>query len=174
MRYTYSFKEQMIVGTHFDLSGGVHYDATCIVRNNEGIGRNSRPIGDPKQVVYAMDGDRYNRRAYMPQRFPRGIWEIGQPYPIAENDPEYSYKGPWIIPTNAFRMVQVWDIDEISGGYLSPTDEWVKDWGYAIHYSESRTTLGCLAMIHEPELMEMKTRVEEEKLLGQKIFLEVI
>ncbi len=173
MKFLYNKKNELITCSNFDLSGGVHFDVTCIVRNNKGTGRNHRALGDPGQVIYAMDGDRYHRRPYMPQTFPLGSWHIKAPYPVSPDDPEYKYKGAWIIPTDAFLMVQVWELDE-AGGYLRPTDEWVKDWGYALHFSNSRTTLGCGKIVREPDLMRMKIMVENTIQRNEAILLEVI
>ena len=172
MIFVYEFAKDKIRQCNFDLSVNFEIPATCVVRNDKGKGRNNRALMDPTQVVYAMDGDRYNRHAYMPQQFPRGTWTIKEPYPVDEADPEYKYKGPWMIPTDAFQMVQVWHLHTETGGYLKPTSEWVKDWGYAIHSSESRTTLGCI-INSEPDLMSMKRRVDDCFYRKEPVYLEV-
>jgi hypothetical protein len=173
MRYTFSKKEELIKSINFDLSGEQQFNATCIVRNDKGAGRNERPLGDPSQVVYAMTGDRYNPKPYMPQPFPVGAWNIKMPYAVDPNDKEYGYKGPWMIPTDAWQMVQVWSLDA-AGGYYKPTDEWVKDWGYALHFSLSRTTLGCIRIVNEGDMMHMKIMVENCILRNEPVILEVV
>lgn len=173
MKFTYSERDESITALNFDLSGEVRFDATCVVRNDKGEGRNERRLGDPREVVYAMDGDRYNRRPYMPQKFPRGVWHIKQPYAVKPTDPEHEYKGDWIIPTNAWQMVQVWELDS-GGGYYRPTDEWVKDWGYALHFSLSRTTLGCIKIVKQPGLMQMKIMVENALMHSEAVLIEIV
>ena len=172
MKFTYHKKDELLIHHNFDLSGEFVAGATCVVRNDKGTGRNARAVGDPGQVVYAMDGDRYNPKPYMPQPFPDGVWHIKSPYPVDPNDAEYMYKGPWMIPTDAYQLVQVWDLDS-AGGYFRPTDTWVKDWGYAIHFSHSRTTLGCIAMEHEEDILRMKVMVENAIMVGEEVILEV-
>lgn len=101
---------------------------SCEVRNE----LNGRRGG--QDVTHTMPGG----QPYMPRVFPKGIWTLGKP--VAKTAP---YTAPWFIPTNAWQMVEVWSVDR-DGFYEKGTNRFVKDEGYGLHCSTSRTTLGCL------------------------------
>ena len=173
MKFIYRIKHELSTMKYFDLSGEMNVEASCVVRTDKGQGRDHRALADPDEVVYAMDGDRYNPKPYMPRQFPRGVWNVKRPYEVDREDPEYKYKGPWFIPTDASVMVQVWDVDE-DGGYKAPTGTWVRDWGYGLHFSESRTTLGCINILRLQQLMQMKVLIDNAIDRNEGVLLEVV
>lgn len=112
------------------------YVATSTVRN-ELNGR--RRLHDPKEVVRAVVNGQYGP-AYMPRPFPTGIWHITGIEIIHDESSEY---WPLKIKTDAQQEVETWALDD-AGGYAHPTGETVTDGGYWLHWTPSKTTLGCL------------------------------
>ena len=104
-----------------------------------------------------------SKHPYMPRVFPQGVWKLGKP--VAKADP---YTAPWFIPTTAWQMVDVWSVDE-HGFYGKPTGEKVKDEGYGLHNSTSRTTLGCLKIEKKTDLAWLV-----EVLAKEEVTLEVL
>ena len=129
--------------------------ADCNVRNEL---TDSRALGDPRQVVYAMTGNRYDRFAYMPRRFPEGTFKV---LSITEKDPADTYTWPYFIHTDACQAVTVWDLDR-EGGYLRPTSRRVMDYGYGLHHSSSRTTLGCIRIVYEEDVRAFAHLLQKE------------
>ena len=117
--------------------------ADSIVRNEQN-GR--RHLHDPSQVVYAMTNDPYHKYPVMPRTFPAGSWRAYKPR--ARSNP---YLAPFYIPTDAEQYLPIWVLDE-AGGYDHATSEHVLDLGYGIHFSTSRTTVGCIRIYEEHEL----------------------
>ena len=122
--------------------------ASCHIRNLE---NKQRSRDDPDDVVSAMTGNRYDRVPYSPQQFPVGIWQVFEPQSRSSK-----YLAPYFIPTNAKQLVKQWAIDD-DGSYREPMDFEVVDHGYGLHYSTSRTTLGCIK-IHD--IMDLYSLVE--------------
>jgi len=108
-------------------------EASCHVRNLE---NKQRRKGDPAEVVYAMTGNRYSKVPYSPQQFPHGVWRVFEPQARSNK-----YLAPYFIPTNAKQAVKVW---ALNNGYNHETEAEVMDHGYGLHFSSSRTTLGCI------------------------------
>lgn len=129
---------------------------SCDVRNEVDGRRHA------DQVVYSMP----ENKPYQPRQFPKGVWNVGRP--VARNDP---YKRPWFIPTDAFRVVNVWELKD--GKYAHITDEVTTDVGYGLHYSESGNTLGCLKITNESDLLWLVDQICKSLDKGEKITLEV-
>ena len=128
--------------------------ASSIVRNE--LNRR-RSLTNPKDVVYAITNDHYNKHPYMPRSFPWGQWEV---YPPVKG---HGWTAPWFIPTNATRKVTVWTVQR-DGTYGYETPDTVIDTGYGIHYSESITTLGCIRIhtLNDIEWLAKAIRAEAE------------
>lgn len=141
--------------------------ADCVVRN-ELNGWRPNPKKDPaREVVYAMTQDPYNKYPVMPRTFPKGRWRIGQPR--KRTDP---YLAPFYIPTDAEQWLTVWELDK-HGGYYRPTDEKVLDLAYGIHFSSSNTTVGCIKIYREEDLLWLKNVVTEQLEQGRAVWIEV-
>lgn len=126
---------------------------SCIVRNELNGERGGQ------DVTHSMpDG-----KPYMPRRFPKGVWTLGRP--VKKTDP---YTAPWFIPTDAWQNLPVWSIDE-HGFYGKPTGEMIKDVGYGLHCSTSRTTLGCIKLLDLKDLLWLVDQLNK----GTVITLEV-
>lgn len=135
---------------------GGYLDCSCDVRNLEN-GRREK-----NEIVRTIP----DSVPYSPQQFPVGVWEIGE---IEEKtDP---YLAPFFINTDAWQWVLEWEIKD--GLYIKRTDKWVKDTEYGIHYSTSPTTLGCLKIIKEADLIWLVEKIRESKDNGETVYIAV-
>jgi hypothetical protein len=110
---------------------------------------------------------------YMPARFPAGIWNITGVEWQAEKKFDYRTYGPVKIRTDACQYVKIWYLDE-DGDYLYETGQNTKDFGYLLHYSESRTTLGCIRIGTTEEAVTLGGLLETALKNKEAITLEVI
>ena len=137
--------------------------ADCVVRN-ELNGR--RPLHDPTQIIYAITHDPKHKYPVMPRTFPRGTWGVFKPLPR----PDDEYLSPFFIPTEAEQYLNVWELDE-EGGYDHVTDERVLDLGYGVHFSTSRTTVGCIRIYSEEDLLWLVSAYYRETQSGHVVQL---
>ena len=126
--------------------------ADSIVRNEL---NGKRHLHDPSQVVHAMTADPYKKYPVMPRSFPIGSWNVYRPR--ARED---RYLAPYFIPTDAEQYLPVWELDE-NGGYDHATAEHVLDLGYGVHFSISRTTVGCIRIHREDELFWLVAKINK-------------
>ncbi len=138
--------------------------ADCVVRN-ELNGR--RHLHDPKQVIYAMTEDPYHKYPVMPRSFPAGAWHVYRPRMRQDK-----YLAPYFIPTEAEQYLPVWALDE-NGGYDHATSEHVLDLGYGVHFSISRTTIGCIRIHSESDLLWLVHQINERLLTEHEVTLNV-
>ena len=82
---------------------------------------------------------------YDPKPFPRGLWRVTDVewQNVRGFDPR-TY-GPAKIRTDAWQWVNEWLLD-MEGDYLQETDRIVRDTCYWLHWSASKTTLGCIRL----------------------------
>ena len=139
-------------------------EASCHVRNEI---NGERKLSEPHDVVYAITGNRYESVPYMPRKFPTGIWQVFMP-----QERQSKYLAPYFIPTNAKQLVRVWELDG-RGGYDEATDERVMDHGYGLHYSTSRTTLGCIRIHTKDDLVTLVGLIRATILQNQVVTIEV-
>ncbi|MCL2480812.1 MAG: hypothetical protein FWF38_03770 [Spirochaetaceae bacterium] len=119
------------------------------------------------QVIYSIP----DHLPYDPQPFPKGTWNI---YAVEwQKDKNFDYKeyGPVKIRTDAHCMVNVWELDE-DGDYLRETDKQVRDQGYLLHWSSFQTTLGCIKIENNAEILGEIIQGALDK--GEKVQIEVI
>ena len=127
------------------IDGDKKIECWCEVRNElNGKRKNA-------QVVYSMP----DKKPYMPRVFPVGKWQIQ--WPIPKTDP---YMAPYFLPTNAYQYCDVW-ITDARGYYVKPSGEQVKDIGYGLHFSTSTTTLGCIRIAKQDDLLYLVDKVNE-------------
>jgi hypothetical protein len=82
---------------------------------------------------------------YDPRPFPKGLWRVtGLDWQNEKGFDRRTY-GPVKIRTDAWQEVNVWDLDA-DGDYLRERMAMVRDTCYWLHYSESKTTLGCIRL----------------------------
>lgn len=136
---------------------------SCVVRNelNGWRPREDKPPQD--EVVHTIP----TKKPYMPREFPEGKWEVGRPKPRT-----HPYKAPFYIPTTAYRTVKEWDLDD-DGGYESETDRLVRDEDYGLHCSTSGTTLGCVKIHRERDLLRMAQEINRLMDHGEEVYFEV-
>lgn len=161
MTIIFTWKELIV---RHGLKDIVRFPASCNVRH-ELNGR--RLLHNTADVVMTFPkvGE---RRPYMPRQFPSGIFEITKVE--WTSDPVYE---PVKIRTTATRRVFLWDLD-YSGGYDRPTDETQIDSQYHIHYTDSRTTLGCIKCNSRDDMISLAKIVEPVLIAGEPVFLEVL
>lgn len=119
-------------------------EVSCMVRNETNNRRKdevvkSIPTGLPIQ----------------PRKFPVGTWNVHRPLPRTSD-----YLKPYFIPTDAYQMLPVWELDS-KGNYKAPTDVCVRDEGYGLHYSTSRTTQGCIRISKQEDLLFLVKKINE-------------
>ena len=152
--------------TGIAICGDKQFTITSDVRN-ELNGR--RSLGNPKEVVRAIVKGQWGP-PYMPRPFPLGKWRVTG---IEKTDvPEFA---PIKIKTDAWQMAQVWELDK-DGGYSHSTDEYVRDEGYYLHWSQgSKTTLGCgrVGLDTDKEVRALALLIQSELEAGCEVFLEV-
>jgi len=140
--------------------------ADCDVRNELNV---RRALHSKKQVIYAMTEDPHNNdgKGYpvMPRTFPTGRWNVTKPR--ARTDP---YRAPFYIPTDAEQYLDVWELDE-NGGYDHVTCKSVLDIGYGMHFSSSKTTVGCIRIHDESDLMWLVHAINERLLAGHSVHI---
>ena len=115
---------------------GTVYQCTCKVRNLEnGLRRRD-------EVVRTVP----ERKPYSPQPFPQGCWTITGIEYRADRGFDWGVYGDVKIRTNAWQMVDVWNVD-FDGDYAGKTEKQTRDGGYLLHESpKSKTTLGCIRL----------------------------
>lgn len=138
--------------------------ADCVVRNEL---NGKRHLHDPSQIVRAMVQDPYSKPPVMPRIFPEGTWNVYKPR--MRTNP---YLAPYFIPTDAEQYLPVWELDE-NGGYDHVTDKHVLDIGYGMHFSTGRTTVGCIRVMDERDLLWLVRKVSDEILEGHPVMLAV-
>jgi hypothetical protein len=110
---------------------------------------------------------------YMPARFPTGSWKItGVEWQAKEKFDSGTY-GPVKIRTDACQYVKIWELDK-DGDYLRETGNKTKDFGYLLHYSESKTTLGCIRISAAEDAVALGMLAETALSKKEPVTLEVI
>jgi hypothetical protein len=96
----------------------------------------------PDRVIRAITPHRTYGEPVSPAPFPTGEWEI-----IGPEHWEGAYSrqhfGNIKLLTNAWQHLEVWELDE-RGAYQRPAGRRTVDTGYCLHFSDFKTSLGCL------------------------------
>ena len=132
-----------------------YIDISCNVRNELNGLRNKSAV-----VLSIPD-----KKPVMPRQFPIGVWEIYKPVKR-----DSAYLAPYFIPTNAFQMLPIWELDN-NGLYKRKTTNLTRDIGYGLHYSTSSTTLGCIKIQQKNDLLWIIEYIGE--CFNKDIFLEI-
>jgi hypothetical protein len=136
------------------------------------ISNRVRSLRDGSRKSYEVARTVPDGLPYDPQPFPKGVWRITALDWQKEKGFDPRTYGPVKIRTNAWQMVNVWQLDA-DGDYLRETDMSVKDICYWLHYSVSRTTLGCIRLA-SPEDAAVIARVIARSLEREEVLLEAI
>jgi hypothetical protein len=142
-------------------------DAVFHISNNIRTVRNS--TRGSSEVVHTIPGS----FPYDPQHFPKGLWSVtGVDWrkDVKFDVPTY---GPVKIKTDAWQMVNVWELDE-EGDYLRCTDVKVRDTCYWLHYSTFSTTLGCIRLASPGDAIVIASRIVLVLGRGEEVSLEVV
>jgi len=140
------------------------FPASCNVRNEMNGNRKLHKKSDVVKT-FPLSG---SQLPYMPRQFPSGIHEI---LSVEWTDnPEYA---PVKIKTDATRKVFNWEIDN-EGGYDYPLDKIQDDTCYWLHYTNSRTTLGCIRIDNRNDAIIFGKMIEVLLLENKKIYLDVL
>jgi hypothetical protein len=110
---------------------------------------------------------------YDPHPFPRGEWRVTGV--IWQRDKKFDPNtyGPVKIMTDAWQMVEAWDLDE-EGDYLRGTGRLVRDTCYWLHASVFKTTLGCIRLDSASDAVEVADCIAGALGQGEAVFLEVV
>jgi hypothetical protein len=109
---------------------------------------------------------------YDPQPFPKGTWRIAGLDWQKERGFDPRTYGPVKIRTDAWRWVNVWQLD-CDGDYHRETDRKVKDICYWLHYSVFTTTLGCIRLASPKDATAIANTIAHA-LDKEEVFLEVV
>lgn len=145
-------------GVMFITAYGKQILCMCQVRNE----LNGRRKAD--EIIYTM-GD--VRVPYMPRTFPIGNWRLYHPLPK-----EDQYMAPYFIPTDAWQNVEEWKVE--NGKYVGPTGRIVKDAGYGLHFSTSKTTFGCIRIMTRSDLIWLAKNIADDLNAGCNPMIEIL
>ena len=109
---------------------------------------------------------------YDPQPFPTGLWNVTGVEWQKEKRFDLDTYGPVKIRTDAWRLVNVWELDK-DGDYLKETVRQVRDEAYLLHYSDSSTTLGCIRLASPADAEALAMLVQRLLGSGEAVQLEV-
>jgi hypothetical protein len=130
-----------------------------------------RTVRDGTRPAYDVVRTIPDNLPYDPQPFPKGLWKITGIEWQKERGFNPNTYGPVKIQTDAWQMVNVWDLDA-EGDYKRETGQRVRDACYWLHYSASRTTLGCIRLGSEADAVDIAKIIG--RALGQEeVLLEV-
>jgi hypothetical protein len=143
------------------LVNGREYLADCTVRNEL---NGYRAVNEVVKTM-PLSGQ---PEPYYPRQFPTGVWPVFQPE--YTDDPEFA---PVKIPTGAKQRVFTWKTGK-DGKYSTPTGEAQEDYFYHIHYSQYKTTLGCIRLNSGTDAVNIAMVITEAFSRGEKVWLEVL
>jgi hypothetical protein len=110
---------------------------------------------------------------YDPQNFPKGLWSVTGVSWQRDKHFDINTYGPVKIMTDAWQMVEVWELDE-EGDYLRGTSRMVRDTCYWLHASDSLSTLGCIRISDPLDAVKIARMVVEVLGQGGVVSLEVV
>ena len=117
------------------------------------------------EVVYSepLDGRPF---PFDPKLFPLGTWEVYQP--VSRTD---KYLAPFFIPTSARQNVTTYSLQD---GIYYKENGIQLDGGYGIHFSTSSTTLGCIRVAEEKDLLALADWISEQIKRGESVKITVM
>lgn len=104
---------------------------------------------------------------YYPREFPNGTWKVFKP--VQKRAP---YLAPYFIPTDAWQMVDLWDVAD--GKYVRKSGKQYRDEGYGLHFSTSSTTLGCIRIGAQADLLWLVDSIIAALAKNEPVTLEVV
>jgi hypothetical protein len=147
-------------GSGYLMANGRSIRASCEIRNELN--------GQRKVHEVVKTFSKPERVPYYPRPFPIGTWKFTQ-IRDKRGNPETA---PWFFATDAGQYVEEWELDD-KGNYLKPTGKMVWDGEYGLHMSTYRTTLGCIKIMKESDILWMydtiKKNLDEKRPLWLKV-----
>ena len=169
MRLKYNLKEELL--TVHQYGHLTEIEATCDARNEL---NGDRPLHDPDdrgKVILAMNTDPHTSPPVMPRQFPNGTWNVGKP--VQRSNPYNKYLAPFYIPTDAEQLLDIWKLDE-DGGYDHPIGRKIIDMYYGLHFSTSSTTVGCIRIHKENDLLWLVEHINGSFVSKDEIIISVM
>jgi hypothetical protein len=112
-------------------------------------------------------------RPYDPRPFPAGVWKITAVERQQEKRFDPRTYGPVKIRTDAWQMVNVWELDA-EGDYFRETEARVRDSGYLLHFSVYNTTLGCIRLASPENAIKIAEKIQTAWGTGEDVLIGVI
>ena len=109
---------------------------------------------------------------YMPRPFPLGKWKV-----LAVIPKTNPYLAPEFISTDAHQLVDEWTVSlNLKGDvhYVQKSGRQVEDYGYGLHNSTSKTTLGCGRIIDSNARADFTKAIRDAWQNGETVTLEVV
>jgi len=145
MQWIFSHKNESLT-----LEDGTKIKAYSHVRNLE------NKLRKVTEVVHSSPSDGRDPFPYSPQVFPMGTWKITGAYPHPQTEP---YLSPCFLATDAHQMVDEWGLNGAKA-YDKKTGNRYQDAGYGLHFSSSSTTMGCIRIDLEKDLLFLVSKFQ--------------
>jgi hypothetical protein len=137
------------------------------------ISNRVRTLRDGTRASYEVIRSLPDDLPYDPMPFPKGTWNVtGMDWQKEKRFDPKTY-GPVKIRTDAWQMVNVWELDN-DRDYLKETSRQVKDTCYWLHYSESGTTLGCIRIASPEDAVKIANIIRQALTDCEPVTLEVV
>ena len=158
MKVIFTWSEIIILNGNVEIK---RFPASCKVRTELNGQRKKN------QLIYTLPKTGHPK-PYYPRQFPSGIFHITDiEY---TDDKEYA---PVKIKTDATRKVFTWDLDR-EGNYWEPTGDIQIDTCYWLHFTNSKTTLGCIRINNIHDALSFAHIIEPVLKHGDTVMLEVL
>ena len=131
------------------------------------------------EVVFSTDQNGENGKPYYPRQFPAGKWYItdivAHDKKKADGTPVEPYLYPFFLQTNAHQTVPVYKLEIVNDKQrIGAPDGTREDWLYGLHYSTSSTTLGCIKIVNQDDLLWLVGQIKAAWHDNQIVSMEVV
>jgi len=131
------------------------------------------------EVVFSTDQNGENGKPYYPRQFPAGKWYItdivAHDKNKADGTPVEPYLYPFFLQTNAHQTVPVYKLEIVNDKQrIGAPDGTREDWLYGLHYSTSSTTLGCIKIVKQDDLLWLVGQIKAAWHDNQIVSMEVV
>jgi hypothetical protein len=131
------------------------------------------------EVVFSTDQNGANGKPYYPRQFPAGQWYItdivAHDKKKADGSPAEPYLFPFFLQTNAHQSVPVYKLEIVNDKQkIGAPDGMREDWLYGLHYSTSSTTLGCIKIVKQDDLLWLVGQIKAAWHDNQIVSMEVV
>ena len=131
------------------------------------------------EVVFSTDQNGANGRPYYPRQFPAGKWYITDIVAHDKKKPDGTPVEPYLyhffLQTNAHQSVPVYKLEIVNDKQkIGAPDGTREDWLYGLHYSTSSTTLGCIKIVKQDDLLWLVGQIKAAWHDNQIVSMEVV